>query len=271
MQGKTRVSADSRVFLPGTVADRLMRSWLDSGDPTPGWMVAHADEMLERFSSHDSDEPDKRPVRWRGDPAVDRKKVLDFVVEVVSLLEPILLKLVVPYDYQPELKFRVPIRIPNLHGDPTVIYLIGGIDIVVRYPSQDFAAYDLKATTNESYVNKVLGQGVFYDIALGIFLGDHTQPKEFGFIIPATKQPVVMTSITNDDRRMMLARIVEYAHGIWRQEFEPTTEDAPCYTCEVKHACDRYAVPITEDESGKRRASFDAAVAKRRIPTVEGT
>ena len=68
---------NSRDFLPGTVADRIQREWLRSNNPLPGQMVQMVPDMIERYTNPDRLEEDFRPVRWKGDPAADRRAVQD--------------------------------------------------------------------------------------------------------------------------------------------------------------------------------------------------
>lgn len=276
MQGKSTPTVDGRVFLPGTVADRVMRAWLDSPDPQAGQMEQMVPEYLDRFSQPPAegvaDEPDRyKIIKWRGNPRRDKALVRNFVVEVVRDLEPILLKYVVPHEYEPEVKFRVSIAIPYLDGRLTQVDLIGGIDIVSRllYPEWDLAKgdwvlYDLKATKDPAYIGKVIGQGIFYDIALGHWIGDVSQPKRFGFIAPAIPERVVWTQITDEDRRHMMTRIISFAQGQWRKDWDPKESDVGCKYCEVHHACSKWAVEVDRDAAGRNRTSFQKA-AQRRI------
>lgn len=277
IQGKSIATIDGRVFLPGTVADRIMRAWLESDDPQPGQMEAMVPEFMDRYTKPPAEgesEPDGRYaiIRWRGNRERDRALVTNFVTEVVRDLEPILLKLVVPHEYQPEMRFRTTIQIPYLDGRMTSIDLIGAMDIVTRllYPmlglnTEDWVSYDLKATKDPKYMSKTAGQAIFYDIGLGHFIGDTSQPKLFGFIAPAIPEKVVWVRITNDDRRMMMARIIAMAQGMWKQDWDPKESDAGCQWCEVQHACTKWAVEVDRDAAGRNRASFQKAATKRSL------
>lgn len=269
-QGKATSAIDGRIFLPGTVADRVMREWLETPDPRPGEMVHMVEGMMERFCNpqNEDDRNTARVIRWRGDPVTDRQIVTNFVRRVVRDVEPFLVQHVVPHFYQPELRFRTTVGIPFLDGRLTAVDLVGGIDIVVQNKdTEDFSLYDLKATENDDYVRTVLGQGVFYDIGFGNWWGDQSQPKEFAFLTPACKEKVVYARITDEERRHMMTRIINMAHGIWRKEWDPTEADGPCYNCDVKHACDKWKLDLKQDSQGKHRVSFeDAAARRRKIP-----
>jgi hypothetical protein len=263
---------NSRVFLPGTAADRIMREWLNSPDPRPGQMVEAIDPMLDRLTKPELADEDFRKVQWKGNAAADRAGVREFVRLVLTELEPMLLQWVVPHDYQPELRFATTVHVPYLDGKPAPITLTGGIDIVVRLrhdvPSRglsagEFVLFDLKATKDSAYIDATLGQGIFYDIAFGHWWGDVTEPKSFGFIVPAIDEKMVWTGITDYDRRVMVSRIVKMAQSMWAEHFEPKVDDDGCQWCEVRHVCDKFAVPISKDAAGKNRASFELAAQMR--------
>lgn len=245
-----------------------MREWLESSDPQPGQMIQMVDEVFIKLTAPRTEEErvdrDARPVRWRGNPNEDRVRVREFVTEVVRDLEPVLLEHVIPYRYQPELKFSTTIGVPFLDGRLTGVSLIGGIDIVTCDDADNFHNYDLKATKDATYIDKVLGQAVFYDIAFGHWIGDTSQPRSFGFIFPACKEKLRRVEITDDDRRAMMARIIRMAHGMWRKEWDPKKDDAGCQVCEVRHACDKWKLDIQPDASGRNRVSFMEAANRRR-------
>lgn len=220
-------------------------------------------------------------VKWRGDPNRDKALVVNFVRDVVTQLEPILLKYVVPHDYQPELRFRTPFGIPYLDGRLTAVDLIGGIDIVVRLRSPmelngvrletgDFAFYDLKATANKDYIPKTLGQAIFYDISGGYYFGMPEQPKAFGFIAPVLEQKIHWTTVAEIDRTVMIDRIIRFAHGQWRREWDPKV-GSQCYNCDVRHACEAWKVDVEENSAGKHRASFEVAAKRRAVHRVDGS
>jgi hypothetical protein len=244
-----------------------MRKWLDSADPQPGQMVQYVDEFLTYFA----DEDPQYVIRWRGDPRTDRKKVRDFCVELIADLEPILLKAVVPFRYQPSARFKVPINIPDLNGVPRQINLIGEVDIAVLDDSDQFSLWDLKATSNDSYVRGgILGQLTFYSLAWGQHVGQRDQPKSAYFLVPAAKQKIVPVDVGVEERRVMLSRIVGYAHGVWKDEWQPNPGDQ-CGICDVKQACDHFRPVLRTDDAGKRRASFlELAEARRAVRSGSG-
>jgi PD-(D/E)XK nuclease superfamily len=234
---------DIRNFFHGTVCDRVMRAWLESDDQRAGQMPQMVDDYMERCLD-EAKENGEGVVRWK--TRTDKKEVATFCKALLTRLEPMLQQLVLPYEYQPELRFKVPIRIPYLDGHPAEIDLVGGIDIAVRRsvdPARWFA-YDLKATRNPDYVRKTLGQGIFYDIAMLAMFGK--SPEEFAFLQPAVdSNPIVPIRVSNDDRVSMLARIKEVAHDRWRGDDAPTKDTGACSWCSVKFACVKFSTSAT--------------------------
>ena len=254
---------NARIFLPGATADLVQREWLNQDDPKPGQMVKMVPDVLDRLTNKDRNFEDFREhIRWRSDPRTDKQEITEFVTSVVTKLEPILLKLVVPYDYQPELKFRTTMGLPYLDGRIVGVKLIGGIDIVVRDNEGRFILYDLKATKERRYIDSTLGQGIFYDIAWEAYFG--VRPVMFGFIAPALDEPVIWVKVSDDDRSVMMARVTKFAHGMWRGDWTPKTDDEGCRFCEARHVCDKFAIHLATDEMGRHRVSFEHTVAARR-------
>lgn len=235
--GKKNPSTDIRGFFHGTVADRVMRRWLADNDRQPNQMPGMVEEMIESEMA-DAVKTGDGVVRWKGPD--DRAVLTAYCKELLVKLEPILNELVLPYDFQPELRFRTPIMMPYLDGSMQPVILIGGIDIVVRENEAEniWSAYDLKATKNDSYVNSVLGQGVFYDLAMRAMYG--TSPRQFGFIQPMCKEQVVYTTITEDERNELLARVERMVQFMWRRDWEPKQTNKGCSYCPFKHSCVKY-------------------------------
>ena len=259
-QGKRSPVTDGRVFLPGTLTDRAQRSWLEEDDPQPGGMHKYVESLMEE---HTGPEAQYR-IKWRGPE--DRRNVLEMVHEAIDKLEPALTQLVLPHEYQPEVKFSTQIGIPDLYGDVTAVTLIGGMDILVRDGDGFFHLYDLKTTRDDSYVRgKTLGQLTFYALAVEAWLGlPPGSLKTASFLTPLCKERVVPVYITESERTVMMSRIVSYAHGAWQEQWQPVEGTGPCGFCDVKHACDKFNIPAVRDAQGRARISFEAAAARRR-------
>ncbi|MFA7264767.1 MAG: PD-(D/E)XK nuclease family protein [Candidatus Nanopelagicales bacterium] len=227
-----------RPFFHGTVADRVMRRWLEADQQVPGEMATWVDFMID----HEIEEAKRTSdgvVNWKSD--TDRAEMAEWVRQLVTRLEPFLLKEVIPYEYEPEARFRVPLRIPDLNGETAQIMLVGGMDILVRESKLPpvWAAYDLKATANPDYLRKTLGQGVFYSLAH--YAREGVPLRTFAFVQPMVEtNPIAYVDITDADLSSMMARIVAMAHDIWRGDTEPNKDDKACSWCPVRHACAKY-------------------------------
>lgn len=268
MQGKKSPAKDARVFLPGTVTDLAMREFLE--DPSIE-LVAHGAEVLRRLTEPKTEaekaDRDVRPIAWKGNVHADKRRVESQVRRTLENLEPWLREEILPYRYQPELRFKQIVYVPSLRGAPAPIVLTGGLDIVKRDDDDDFHGYDLKTTEDEQYVRKTLGQAIFYDLAFGHYIGDSSQPKSFAFVFPLLKKKIHPVTVTNDERMAMMQRIVRMAHGIWKGEWGPKVDDAGCNYCDVRHACDKFKLQLSQ-ASGKNLVSFEAQAAQRRTSTA---
>lgn len=259
---------DGRNFLHGTLADRAMRQWLEQEAPhLPGQMSSYVDEAWNEHTGPDAE----YRIKWRGDPIEDQEKVRNLAKKVVTNLEQFLLARVLPYDFEPEMRFKVPLKIPGLDGRPRTIVLNGGIDIAVRDPKTGKVwLYDLKATENESYVRGgIMAQLIFYSTAWAIMFGAPGE-MECAYLTPACKAQYHSLMIDSQDRKILMSRIVEYAHGIWSDANEPVESNTPCWNCDVKHLCDKFFTGTEVAEDGKKRASIaGAAKARKAVSTME--
>jgi hypothetical protein len=250
-----------RVFLPGTICDLVQRRWLESAAPQPGEMAemvgtVFADVVAEGESV----------IKWRGNPLQDQQEVLAYCRQTVTTLEPWLVRNVLPYDYQPEVRFRAHMKVPYLcEGERLfgIVKMIGGIDIVVRDDQGKFRLYDLKTTKNDGYIRSTLAQLIFYDLAWGVIQGDFYHAVEWGFVTPALPEPYIPITVGREDRAAMLSRIIKYCHGVWADQWQPKADDDGCNWCEARGSCEKFReVPIV-DENGKQRLSFTQAAAQR--------
>lgn len=259
IQKKTAQSEKGRIFLPGTVLDLVQRHWLESENPEPGQMV----EMVEAVFSEVVAEREAI-IKWRGNPIHDQREVKADVRAAAKKLEPWLIENVLPYDYQPEVRFTAYLQVPYICEDRLgIVKMIGGIDIVVRDDQGKFRLYDLKMTQNESYIRSTLAQLIFYDLAWGVIQEDFYHAAEWGFITPALPERLISITVDRDDRRAMLSRIVQYAQGFWSDEWSPKADDEGCNYCEARGACDKFKTVAITDENGRQRLSFAQAAAQR--------
>lgn len=255
---------DGRNFLHGTLADRAMRRWLEQEEEQlPGQMARYVDEAWDEHTGPDAE----YRIKWRGDPRQDMEKVRNLAKKVVTNMETFLIKRVLPYEYQAELRFRVPVRIPDTDGILRTIVLNGGIDIAVRDQNTGKVwLYDLKATENENYVRGgIMAQLIFYSVAWTLMMGTSPGDMDAAFLTPACKGQYHPLVITSDDRRMLMSRVVKFAQGIWHDENDPKEGvTSPCWGCDVSHLCDLFVRPVTFDTDGKKRVSLAAAAEARK-------
>jgi hypothetical protein len=215
------------------VCDRVMVQWLADPDRPAGAMVAMVEDMITT-AERDAREDGDGVVRWRS--ADDRTDLLEFCVELVHRLEPILRELVLPYPFESAKRFTAPVNMPYLDGTLTTVNLIGEMDLLVdnRGPH----VWDLKGTKDDQYWRKVLGQLVFYDLAVLAMTG--TKTVLTGLIQPMCTEPVLEFQISDDDRRAMWSRILRYATDRWRNHAPCKEGTSGCNWCETKHACPRF-------------------------------
>lgn len=235
---------DVRNFYAGNVADRIMRNWLSLDNPEEVKMSSMVEDQMIRSLS-ELKENKEGIVKWRHNS--DRDDTRDFCKELLVKLQPILIEYVLPYQYQPAHRFRIPIQVPYLDGSQQTVYLVGEYDLLVK-PDQ-YHVYDLKATKDNNYWKKTFGQLIFYDLSVLAGFGETT--GEVGLIQPMCKDQFLRFTVTDKDRRGMLSRICKYAEDIWRGNTGPKDNTSGCEYCPVTHACSRYKAEI--DVNGKRK------------------
>ncbi len=234
--GKQMPGRNVRPFFHGTVCDRVMREWLTQPEQIPGKMALMIDDFIESCEKEALETGDG-VVRWKS--PTDKKDMTEFCVELVTQLEPILSELVLPFEYEPAKRFSVPVHVPSLTGEPACVLLVGEMDILTRNTKSQWAIWDLKATKDNSYWRKTLGQMVFYDLSLAAMFDDYATWT--GLIQPMCKEPVLGFTFTDDDRRQMWSRIVRFATDIWTHDIEPKKDMIDCNYCPVKHACAKFS------------------------------
>lgn len=250
--GHRNPTADKRNMFPGTVCDRVMRDWLNTpGGAEPGKMSSMVEEILNREEKETVDNGDGI-VKWRD--RGDKSRILEWCKELVIRLEPALNALVLPYDYEPAKRFVAPLELPYSETENRPVHLIGEIDILVGEALPRYSVWDLKATENDSYYRKTLGQLIFYDLAVQILF--QTDPCiRTGLIQPMCKSPVLYFEFSNDDYRQMWARIHRYALDVWRKRDDPKESMAGCNWCDVHHACAKF-----RNIEGTNKVSFAGSV-----------
>lgn len=249
-QKKKNPIVDVRNFFHGNVVDRIMRNWLYLDNPEPGMMAGMVDEYMEKCEQEAKDNEDGR-VKWKHKD--DRQYVRDFCVDLVNKLEPILVEEVLPYEYEPAKRFAVPVKATTMDGEPYRLILRGEFDLLVRNQhTNQFRVWDLKATKDNGYWRKTMGQLVFYE--LSVFAMFQSFPELSGLIQPMCDEEVKRFTFTDDDRSAMWARIMRMMEARWKGDYAPKESSTGCSFCVVRHACSKFA-PVVNKE-GKNVMSF---------------
>ncbi len=232
--GHSSPAKNIRSYFHGMVVDRIMRAWLTDPDHPAGGMRAMVDTIIETEALAAKTGGDGI-VRWRH--ASDKDDVRRFCLDLCARLEPILRDLVLPYPFANGLRFAIPLTAPHPDGGTGTVKLTGELDLLVRTPP-GAVIWDLKGTADNAYYRKVLGQLVFYDIAMTI--QDGAYPVGAGFIQPMCDEPVMAVSITGEERAGLLSRIMRMADDMWREAAPCTSSTSQCGFCDVTHACARF-------------------------------
>ncbi len=227
---------DIRSFVHGNVVDLAQRRWLAQESPEPGWMAVHIDEIFDE-SIKIAKETGDGIVRWKG-PG-DKDETREFCRDLVTRLEPILVKYALPFVWDPAVRFSVPISVPYLDGQLREIILVGEMDLVVYDCDGRIAVWDLKATRDNAYYRKVLGQLAFYALAVKAMKGRF--PVMTGLIQPMCDQPVLPVTVDRDAVAQMAGRITKTAQDIWAGRLAPKADSTGCAYCPVKHACSKFS------------------------------
>lgn len=233
--GKRTPAQNLRGYFHGMVVDKIMRDWLADPHRACGDMTRRVEQYITDCERQAIDDGDG-VVRWKS--ATDRAELHQFCTELLTKLEPILDRLVLPYEFSSALRFRQAVTVPYLDGRPTTIYLRGEMDLLTRETADRWTVWDLKGTRDDSYYRKVIGQLIFYDVAVYAMKG--TPTHRVGLIQPMCRRPVLDFTVTEDSRRQMWAAILRMAGDIWRNNTACKTGTDGCTYCEVRHACARY-------------------------------
>lgn len=227
---------DNRNFVHGNATDVAMRRWLSMEEPPPGWMLANIAEILDECSK-----PSKEGiVKWRS--TADKAQVLEFCMELVTRLEVLLNRYALPFTWTPARRFEVAVTIPGLDGEPREILLVGEMDLLVEDVMGRIVVWDLKATKDDGYYKKVLGQLAFYCIVVAAMR--NRMPVKAGLLQPMCAERALPLTISMADVRVMFARIERTAHDIWAGRLDPKADDAGCNWCDMRRACPKFGRPV---------------------------
>lgn len=211
-----------------------MRRYLALESPRAGWMREQVDAIFEECTERS----DEGKVRWKS--ANDRRDTLAMCRELVTRLDPILDRYCLPFRWDEALRFDVPLMIRG-PGGMRPIALIGEMDLLVEDSEGRMAVWDLKATRDDAYYKKVLGQLAFYAIAVKALHGRF--PVMTGLIQPMCAQQVLPVTITDQAVREMAARIERTANDIWAGRVGPKAGNEGCDWCEVQRLCPKFNLP----------------------------
>jgi hypothetical protein len=234
--GKRASLEDQRNYFPGTVVDRISRDWIQN-DPANhiGAMPGMVRDYIDREEKKILDSGGL--LRWRD--KADKDVVTATCVEAATKLESELVHKLLPYEYQADMRFRVPLTIPDGRGGSGTIILNGAMDFIVHRPVEDtWQIYDLKVTRDANYWRKTLGQLIFYDLVNLSMNGKKTTLT--GLMQPLVKQEFFPHEVTDEERSGMLQRVVRMANQVWRGDKEPRADSTECFGCNVKHACSKF-------------------------------
>lgn len=242
---------NKRGYFPGSVSDRVVRNWLmDDPESHLGEMPDMVTSVMDLVKTEWKDE-DQGVVRWKD--SEDRAKVEAECREAVELVEPYLLKYVVPYEYQADYAFEAPVVLTHPRtGAPIQVILNGKMDIIVRDVRQDWIVLDLKHTRDEGYWRKTVGQLSFYDLAVELLYGRPTRLT--ALLQPLCKEKFKPYAPSAESRIQLLTRIhamaVDITDGI--KDVRPDTK--LCGWCPTKHACEKF-LPVI-DKRGRKKVAF---------------
>jgi hypothetical protein len=233
-EGRRSPASDLRSYFPGMVVDHIMGQWLDDPDRQPGGMLELLPDAVDDLAKQAAASGDG-VVGWKH--ASDRDEVREFCRELLTRLEPRLIRLILAHPFDGHRRFKVPLTLPYLDGSPAKIWLIGETDLRTR-EAEGHSIWDLKGTADNSYWRKVLGQLIFYDVV--DWIETNAKPRRVGLIQPMCTAPVLQWEVTDDQRRALLARVAAYATAVWRDDAAHKKDTHGCVYCNVRHACTRF-------------------------------
>lgn len=243
--GRGKATTNQRVFFPGTVTDRVVRDWLlNDPEKNPGLMPSMVEAIINRET--EIIETEGKRLIWRDKG--DRDFVLRECIKAVTLIEPALNNLVLPFNYDVDVRFKAVLKAPHPNGSMAEIVLNGAMDILVQDAEDRFAIWDVKHTLDNTYWKKTRGQLSFYDLCVYIMRGRPTVMA--GLLQPLCDERVKKLPLTDQDRNGLMQHVLAMANDIWKEDFQPTTDTNQCHFCEVKHACSKWQ-PVTTGTTRK--------------------
>jgi PD-(D/E)XK nuclease superfamily len=228
---------DTTNFFKGNVTDQLMRRWLSMENPELGWMAAQVDAVFDEMEANP-----EGVLKWKH--ANHRAETRAFCRELVVRLEELLVTFCLPFDWTPAWRFEVPVKV-QYAGTVREILLVGEIDLIVFDREGGIVVLDLKATKDNQYYRKVLGQLTFYNLAVKLSRAPRLGqwPSKSGLIQPMCDQRMLPVTVTPDAIREMAGRIERVARDIWEGRMPPKPGEF-CGSCECRQACPIFSAPV---------------------------
>jgi CRISPR/Cas system-associated exonuclease Cas4 (RecB family) len=222
IQKKRPPMEDQRNVLNGNALHNLLEEYIELGENDPTWFHSNVRrvwrETLDKCDTvnwrHDDDAQDllNKAIKW----SISMEKLfIDFKFDVTKC--------------QPELKADTIVQV-----GPHKLKMAARLDVVTKNSRGDHSFFDLKASENKAVME--FDQIVWYSIVLGEYLGDKTQPKYGGYILPGF-DAIKVYEVPDEAKRKLLARLEEVLNRIKAEVWTPIPNDKNCYWCPVKYVC----------------------------------
>lgn len=233
---KRHVTRNLRGFFHGNVADAVMREWyrLDSAQRAVTPMSSFVEGVVTAEEERIKERNDGI-LKWKS--PTDRAELTEFVEELCTRLQVILADVAGDNEVTLAKRFSVPIKLPDPGGGRSVVNLNGELDMLV-YSPDGYSIWDLKATKDDYYWRKTIGQLTFYDIAM--WAEHKAYALRTGLLQPMCKQQVLEVNISDDTRRDLLVRINRMATSMWNDLYPLAEDAAACRFCDCRHACPKF-------------------------------
>ena len=150
MEGKSKKAMDGRVFLLGNLCDHTMRKWLEVGDFSVP-MEYYLRDVWESNTGIGAE----RPIKWKN--RADQEDVVEKAKDGLAKLEVVLREEVIPYRYEPEMRFTSTLGVPTTSGEVVHVEMFGAVDVAVMYPDDSIGIFDLKMSKDRSTLRSLLG------------------------------------------------------------------------------------------------------------------
>lgn len=214
---------DQRNTLNGNAMHTLLEDYINRGEDDVQWL----NDNIDRVWNATVEKADGA-ITWRhDDDARDLLiKVRGWTSKLAGLLENSGIKV---SECEAELKADTVVDVNGIK-----LKMGARLDIVRKNSYNDYMILDLKASENKEVMK--FDQLVWYAIAFGAYMGDNTQPKAGGYILPGF-DTIKMYQIPQEAKDNLLKRIEEVLKRISAGVWTPNPSDKTCFWCPVKHMC----------------------------------